>query len=79
MFEVFVNTGVSQGFNVNVDRIPVAGDFILYKNASYLVESTYLSAGGGTRVIGKIQSASAKPSSKRTKTAGGAGSRKSRG
>ncbi len=79
MFQVLVNTGVSQGFYVNVDRIPVAGDFIAYENADYLVVATYLSDGGGTNVFGKIQPASAKPSSKRGAKTARAGSKKSRG
>jgi hypothetical protein len=63
MFEVTVITGVSQGFNVKVDRIPVAGDFIQQGGNNYLVQSVYLSDGGGTNVFASVQ-ASVRASSK---------------
>jgi hypothetical protein len=55
MFRVTVSTGPSQAFHVDVDRIPVAGDFIGYQHKYYGVLSTWMDDGGGTNVNGKIQ------------------------
>lgn len=60
MFLVTVNTGPSQAFNVNIDRVPVAGDFIQYGGNAYIVQGTWMADGGGTNTFAKIQNASAK-------------------
>jgi len=73
MFLVIVNTGASQSFKVNIDRVPVAGDFIQYQGNNYIVQGTWMADGGGTNTFAKIQNASAKTG---PAADGGAGSKK---
>ncbi|HEY5721254.1 MAG TPA: hypothetical protein VIT45_02940 [Allosphingosinicella sp.] len=49
MPQVFIATGPSQGFNVELDRIPVSGDLVNYQNQNYPIEAVLLMDGGGTQ------------------------------
>lgn len=60
MFLVTVYPGARLGFDVNIDRVPVAGDNILYQNKNYTVQRTWMLDGGGSYVAAEIQGADAK-------------------
>lgn len=54
MFQVTVTTGPSKSFDVGLDRVPVAGDYILADNVQYEVQVVQLQAGGGVLAGSRI-------------------------
>ena len=54
MFQVTVTTGPSQSLDVELDRVPVSGDFILAGNVQYEVQDVQLQDGGGVLAGSRI-------------------------